>query len=192
LALTVACGKLLSPDLADADDMAALQRRRLTQLHTLAWRLVRHDLSEDLVLRPAFEQYLGAAGKAMSNHDRADHERARVELLRLCGENEYAARLEVLRQRYAVLMAGLAEHMRSESGEDIPRLEAAMGPAQSVELGRRYLETMVVQPELQIAGARVWPDVGAYLTAGLQGLRSVWTQVLLDRERRGEKPGGKL
>ncbi|RMZ80998.1 hypothetical protein DV738_g2524, partial [Chaetothyriales sp. CBS 135597] len=148
-------------------------------------------------MRPAFEKHLGAAGKAMGDRDRADHERARVELVQLYAAFEALAppppppmgdmmtsRLAALRERYLILMEDLAGHMRSESGEDIPRLEAAMGRAESEELARRYVETMVVQPGLRIAGRSVWPDVAAYLATGLQGLRRVWKDVLLDAERR--------
>ncbi|RMZ81698.1 hypothetical protein DV737_g2435, partial [Chaetothyriales sp. CBS 132003] len=161
--LSVQFGKLLSPKLPQTPE---LRQQRLTQLHTLAWRLVRHDLSEDLIMRPAFEQYLGEEGKAMSDHDRQDHEQARNELLRLYAAFERLplsdlTRLAVLRKQYAALMADLAEHMKTESGEDIPRLEAVMGRAESEELGRRYLKTMVMEPGLRIAGRRVWSDDGA-------------------------------
>ncbi|RMZ90389.1 hypothetical protein DV736_g2386, partial [Chaetothyriales sp. CBS 134916] len=183
--LSIQFGRLLSPKLPQTLE---LRRQRLTQLHTLAWRLVRHDLSEDLIMRPAFQQYLGEEGKAMSDHDRQDHEQARNELLRLFAAFETLAPsdlsgLAVLRKRYAVLMAELADHMKTESGKDIPRLEVAMGRAESEELGRRYLKTMVVEPGLKIAGRRVWSDVGAYLDTGLQGLRRVWSAVVLDEQQ---------
>ncbi len=38
------------------------------------WELTRHSVAEELLLYPAFEQYLGSEGKKMADEDRADHQ----------------------------------------------------------------------------------------------------------------------
>lgn len=37
------------------------------------WELARHAVGEELVVYPAFEEYLGAKGRRMAEHDRQDH-----------------------------------------------------------------------------------------------------------------------
>jgi hypothetical protein len=37
------------------------------------WELARHSLAEELLLYPAFEEYLGPEGKKIADEDRADH-----------------------------------------------------------------------------------------------------------------------
>jgi hemerythrin superfamily protein len=37
------------------------------------WELARHSIGEELVVYPAFEQYLGAKGKEMAEQDREEH-----------------------------------------------------------------------------------------------------------------------
>ena len=49
---------------------AAQRRQQLALLHDVTWRLIRHDLSEELVLRPALIAHMGAAGLAAAAHDR--------------------------------------------------------------------------------------------------------------------------
>lgn len=37
------------------------------------WELARHSVAEELVVYPAFEQYLGEEGKRMADSDRKEH-----------------------------------------------------------------------------------------------------------------------
>ncbi|KAI9869622.1 MAG: hypothetical protein M1823_009009, partial [Watsoniomyces obsoletus] len=88
-------------------------------------------------MRPAFARYLGREGEEMGDHDRKDHEHARAELVDLytafetlpidvtaAGTSTHentASQLKVLARRYKTLMTELAEHMKIESGQQIPR-----------------------------------------------------------------------
>lgn len=42
------------------------------------WELARHSVGEELVLHPAFEKHLGAAGKRIVEEDRVEHQAVRV------------------------------------------------------------------------------------------------------------------
>jgi hemerythrin superfamily protein len=37
------------------------------------WELARHSIGEELIVYPAFEKYLGAAGKEKADKDRKEH-----------------------------------------------------------------------------------------------------------------------
>jgi hypothetical protein len=166
---------------------------QLSLLRTITWRLIRHDLSEELIMRPAFIRHLGPVqGRAAADHDREDHERARVALLEIyegfercdvVGNGDEGRRRELV-DRVAALMRELAEHMRRESGEELPDLERGLGREESEELGRRYEETLVVEPGLVVGGRRVWRDVGEYIGAGRERLLEVWGEVCREGESR--------
>ena len=175
-----------------------LRNAQLTALHTLTWRLIRHDLSEELIMRPAFIRHMGpVAGRKAAEHDRQDHEHARIVLLDLyrgflmCPLHD-SKQAAALTARFTALMRDLAEHMKRESGEEMPELERGLGREESLELGRRYKETLVVEPRLVLAGRRVFEGgVREYVEAGVERLLSVWGLVEEER-RRGRKVGGKL
>ncbi|ETN39579.1 uncharacterized protein HMPREF1541_05805 [Cyphellophora europaea CBS 101466] len=184
-----------APTSTTPEDLHAIRRRQLALLHDVTWRLVRHDLSEELVMRPAFIRHMGPiAGREAAEHDRQDHENARRTLLELYAAFEACAvgdaqTAGVLTERYLALLAELAEHMKRESGEEMPALEAGLGREESVELGRRYMETLVVTPELVLRGRRVFRDVGDFVHASKQSLLQVWAEVQREEQRRR---GGRL
>lgn len=41
--------------------------------YEVIWRLIRHDVSEEIVMRPAFEEFMGEEGKKVVENDRKDH-----------------------------------------------------------------------------------------------------------------------
>ncbi len=178
-AVSLQLGKLLSPKRTQTPQ---LRKQQLETLRIVTWRLIRHDVSEDIIMRPAFAQYLGAEGKAMGEHDRQDHDNAKRELLELyvdfervdLGDTDGFKRL---RRRYVELMTGLTEHMKTESGTDIPRLESVLGREESLDLGRRYLRTQVLGPALRIGEVRVWRNVGEYVSESAEGFWKVWRRV---------------
>lgn len=154
---------------------------RIRLLKQVTWRLVRHDVSEDLVMRPAFIAHLGAEGAQMAEHDRQDHERAKSELLGLFGSGvvdgpEFVAKVDAL-------FAELREHMKVESGEQIPTLERMLGPFESRRLGSEYIKTLVLTPDLEMVDLdtglrkRVWSSIEEYVRTDLAGFRAVWERL---------------
>lgn len=135
---------------------------RLSELHSLVlevvWRLVRHDFSEDVVMRPAFASIWGDYGTEMGERDRADHAAGRnlllnilVELELVKAEHEDKRRQERIAKVSRMVTAAfdeLAEHMRVESGEVLPHFESAISADVSARLAREYADTLVMTPDL--------------------------------------------
>jgi hypothetical protein len=178
---------------------ASLRQAQLSALQHLTYRLIRHDLSEELIMRPAFIAYMGPQlGTLAAEHDRQDHEHARLVLLELYRNFSSCAlhdteRMAQLTAQFRALMGELAEHMKRESGEEMPALERGLGRSESEELGRRYQETLVVEPGLVLGndGRRVFEGgVGEYVECGKERLLEVWEMVV--REMGCKRKGGKL
>ncbi|KAK5946195.1 hypothetical protein PMZ80_000336 [Knufia obscura] len=137
-------------------------------------RLIRHDLSEDLVMRPAFTSILGSEGQRMAEHDRVDHENARRELLSIL---ERVADLEgVLTSSTSALAApnvhsstedvqkkvaeladmvtrtftSLGNHMATESGQFLPYFESIIDETTSRRLAMEYTCTLVLTPDVTV------------------------------------------
>lgn len=149
---------------------------RALLLAEVLWRLVRHDVSEDIVMRPAFVVHLGEEGERMAEHDRTDHDRAKSELLALFEAGPDAPDFMQVVDR---LFAELLEHMRTESGEQIPALERMLDPLESQRLGREYMKTQVLTPDLVLEDGRgqrrrVWRDVEDYAKTDLARFRDIY------------------
>lgn len=171
-------------------DVQHLRQTQLSLLRELTWRLIRHDISENLIMRPAFAQHLGREGADFGRHDREDHERARTELLSLYDafeklplswsdtDQDVGTTREAfgaLAGRYKELMRELAAHMKVESGSQIPRLEGMLSRGESEGLARRYLRTYVLEPELMVNEERVWiGGVGEYVRERRERFEEVW------------------
>ncbi|KIX06010.1 uncharacterized protein Z518_03984 [Rhinocladiella mackenziei CBS 650.93] len=148
-------------------------------LQEVTWRLVRHDVSEDLVMRPAFIEHLGEEGQRMADHDRTDHDRAKTELLALFDMPLDSPDFPTTVQK---LFSELLEHMKIESGEQIPRLERILDLSESQRLGREYMKTQVMTPALEMVGKDgakrgVWADVRDYARTDLRQFRDIWAQL---------------
>jgi hypothetical protein len=92
------------------------------------------------------------------------------------------------RAKVEALFGELLEHMRIESGEQIPRLEALLDGEESRRLGREYVKTQVLGPDLMVEGPgwrrrRVWRDVEDYVGTDLRRFREVWEDILAGRVR---------
>jgi len=128
----------------------------------------------------------------MAEHDRKDHDEARVELLRLYEGFEILSMDDLegankLTGRFVRLMRELGEHMKWESGLQVPRLEALLSREESEGLARLYLETQVLGPDLVVGGHRVWRGVAEYVRMGREELVGVWRGYCDEMERRGAK-----
>ncbi|KIW15830.1 hypothetical protein PV08_05880 [Exophiala spinifera] len=156
-------------------------------LREVTWRLVRHDVSEDLVMRPAFIAQLGEQGEHMAEHDRADHDRAKNELLALFADGPSAPHFATVLDR---LFAELLEHMRLESGEQIPALERMLDLHESQRLGKEYIRTQSLTPELELADergvkVRVWKDVEDYARTDLARFKEIYARMCEEQNRNG-------
>lgn len=168
----------------------AAERGRL--LLDVTWRLVRHDVSEDIVMRPAFIQQLGDEGREMAEHDRTDHDRAKQELLAIF---ELSLDSDDFPNVINRLFAELLEHMKIESGEQIPRLEGMLDLFESQRLGREYIRTQILTPDLEYLDEngmrrKMWRDVEDYARTDLSRFREIWEDFLAGRLRLMAETGG--
>lgn len=147
-------------------------------------------------MRPAFARYLGNEGREMGEHDRKDHDQIRDALVQLyddfealpldvsststpsedgqgTGREEFAA----LAKRFKALTAELTEHMKVESGMQIPRLESIIGREESEALARRYIRTYDLEPEMVVKSQRVWQDVGEYVRERRERFQDLWNEI---------------
>lgn len=176
---------------------ASPERARL--LREVTWRLVRHDVSEDLVMRPAFVAQLGQQGQEMAEHDRQDHDRAKNELLALFEVGPDRPDFVSVLDR---LFAELLEHMRVESGEQIPALERMLDPLESQRLGKEYIRTQILTPDLELTmddndrglKVKVWKDVEDYARTDLSTFKKIYARVCQqqNKTRRAGHEKGKL
>lgn len=158
----------------------------------VTWRLVRHDVSEDIVMRPAFIQQLGEEGREMAEHDRTDHEHARLELLALF---DLSLESDDFPNVIDKLFAELLEHMKVESGEQIPRLESMLDLFESQRLGREYIRTQILTPDLEYLDRdgvrrRMWIDAEDYARTELARFKEIWEDFLAGRLRLMADTGG--
>lgn len=136
------------------------------------WRLIRHDLSEDIVMRPAFTTVLGEEGTKMAEHDRQDHAEGRQKLIgilklltsfeKLCGESpgngsstemrliEVKNGMQEIFDAITSTLDDLGKHMAIESGEFLPYFESIVNEEMSWRLAGEYASTLIVTPSLKI------------------------------------------
>ncbi|CAE6998171.1 hypothetical protein CFE70_000622 [Pyrenophora teres f. teres 0-1] len=117
------------------------------------WELARHSVAEELLVYPAMEKYLGAAGKQHADADRAQHHEVK-ELLKDfqntdAGSSTYIPKLEKL-------WSVLKKHIEEEEREDLPMLEEALGKreGESEGLAKRFERTKMFVP------SRAHPSAG--------------------------------
>ncbi|WWC63099.1 uncharacterized protein I303_105698 [Kwoniella dejecticola CBS 10117] len=101
------------------------------------WELTRHSIGEELIVYPAFEKYL-SEGKAMTDKDREEHQRAKELLYTFQGlkpdQPEFADTLQKIWEE-------LLQHMKEEMREDMPTLEKALPDGESINLANEFLRT---------------------------------------------------
>jgi hypothetical protein len=86
----------------------------------LRWEVARHAVGEELVVYPLMEEKMGAKGKELADHDRAEHQDVKEMLQTLDG-------LDISSPEYDGRMHKLMEHLKhhndEEENDDLPQLE---------------------------------------------------------------------
>ncbi|KAF8069214.1 hypothetical protein FPV67DRAFT_1669231 [Lyophyllum atratum] len=102
----------------------------------LMWNIARHVTTEEILVHPICEQFLGSAvGRKLAEFDRNDHagfKQALLELFELGagpGSLKYDDALEIV-------LGNLHRHNDSEEASDIPTLEKHMTPSEAEELSQ--------------------------------------------------------
>lgn len=170
----------------------AIELRSL--IFEVCWRLIRHDLSEDLVMRPAFANVLGKPGAEMAEHDRRDHMRGREILLKLVNSEpdfEDPAAMRRVLGMVGDLFDELGEHMAIESGEHIPKFCTVIDQETSQRLARDYAMTLCMTPYITTFNVDADPrmltpvlmfpgGVKTYVNTDLTVLRRIYNEVIKD------------
>ncbi|OSX61985.1 hypothetical protein POSPLADRAFT_1070122 [Postia placenta MAD-698-R-SB12] len=109
----------------------------------LTWEVARHAVGEELVVYPLMEKHLGAQGRALADHDRAEHQHVKEHLYKLeslqPGAADYSALIEQI-------MATLHPHNDDEEVKDLPLLEAAIGTDASRSAAASFKRTKKLVP----------------------------------------------
>ncbi|KAM0344967.1 hypothetical protein ACHAPU_007101 [Fusarium lateritium] len=94
------------------------------------WELARHSISEELVVYPAMEKYMGDKGKRLADEDRRQHHEVK-ELLKVF-QNLSSTDPEFIPQ-LKELWRVLDKHIAEEENNDLPSLEDAVKDADDLE-----------------------------------------------------------
>ena len=170
------------------------------QIEEITWRLIRHDLSEDLVMRPEFVQVLGQEGEQMSQRDREDHTIGRQVLLDVLarikkarsqvadGEvtEEYLVTMREVGQQITDTFDTLGKHMAIESGQFLPYFETKISHEMSQRLGRRYWMSLFMTPTCQMHdGRKLFKDEADFISSPPEVLVEKYRQTMAIAERDG-------
>ncbi|KAH7106467.1 hypothetical protein BKA62DRAFT_687234 [Auriculariales sp. MPI-PUGE-AT-0066] len=109
----------------------------------LRWEVARHAAGEEIVVYPLMEKYLGAKGVELADHDRAEHQVVKEQLLTLEGLTAGTTEFDQLMNS---IMEHLKTHNDSEEREDLPRLEKAMDNDESVKIAQSFAHTKMLAP----------------------------------------------
>ena len=116
-----------------------------SQVLDLTWRLIRHDVCEELVMRPAYTQHLGPGGAEAAEYDRHDHADAKQTLLSIL---PLAPTNPEFISKITAMIQDLSGHMIRESGHEIPLLESTITATESKSLADAYTRSQLLTPEL--------------------------------------------
>ncbi|EPS32149.1 hypothetical protein PDE_07108 [Penicillium oxalicum 114-2] len=106
------------------------------------WELARHSIGEELVVYPAFEKHV-SSGYELAEKDRQEHQTVKVELKKF--QNMDPSDPQFI-PTIKALMQDLAQHIKEEEGNDLPKLEAALSQEQSEGLSTTFGRTKMFVP----------------------------------------------
>lgn len=137
------------------------------------WELACHAVGEELVVYPAFEEYL-VYGKDMADRDRVEHKIVKDLLYKFQGleadDPDFVPTLKSLWKH-------LERHIQSEEGRDIVELENKLKPAESDRLAMSFSRTKKFTPTRSHPSAPDKPPfetVAGLVTAPLDRLQDLF------------------
>ncbi|KAF9250688.1 hypothetical protein DTO006G1_5792 [Penicillium roqueforti] len=131
------------------------EQTRFQNLFT--WELARHSIGEELVVYPLFEKLL-PGGMEMANKDRDQHQKVKTQLKAF--QNMTPSNTQFV-PAVRELMEDLAEHIKEEETEDLPKLEDALSQEESEGLSQSFGRTKMFVPSRSHPSA---PDRPPYET----------------------------
>ncbi|KAJ5944824.1 hypothetical protein N7516_004992 [Penicillium verrucosum] len=132
------------------------EQTRFQNLFT--WELARHSIGEELLIYPLFEKLI-PNGVAMADKDREQHLKVKVQLKAFQNMTPSDTQfVPTIRE----LMENLAEHIKEEESDDLPRLEQALSQEDSESCSKSFGRTKMFIPSRSHPSA---PDKPPYETA---------------------------
>ncbi|KAL4866705.1 hypothetical protein BDV12DRAFT_172507, partial [Aspergillus spectabilis] len=137
---------------------ATTEKEKTQWQNQFTWELARHSLGEELVVYPVFEKVL-PDGRAMADNDRQQHNSVKEQLKRF--QNMKASDPD-FEPTLKALMSELAQHIKEEEAEDLPKLEDAISAEESEKLTKSFGRTKMFVPSRSHPSA---PDKPPFETA---------------------------
>ncbi|KAL5333298.1 hemerythrin HHE cation binding domain-containing protein [Aspergillus crustosus] len=133
-------------------------KEKIQWQNQFTWELARHSLGEELVVYPVFEKAL-PDGRAMADNDRKQHNSVKEQLKKFQNMKPADPDFE---PTLKALMSELAQHIKEEEAEDLPKLEDAISTEESEELTKSFGRTKMFVPSRSHPSA---PDKPPFETA---------------------------
>ncbi|KAL4875405.1 hemerythrin HHE cation binding domain-containing protein, partial [Aspergillus karnatakaensis] len=137
---------------------ATTEKEKTQWQNQFTWELARHSLGEELVVYPIFEKVL-PDGRAMADNDRKQHNSVKEQLKKFQNMKPSDPDFE---PTIKALMTELAQHIKEEEAEDLPKLEDAISAEESEKLTKSFGRTKIFVPSRSHPSA---PDKPPFETA---------------------------
>lgn len=144
--------------------------------HQLTWEIARHATGEEIVVYPLMEKHLGAEGRQLADHDRADHQVVKELLYKLGGLSAGTVEYD---DTVKQVMDHLRPHNDSEETVDLPKLEAKLGDelseksARDFELTKKFVPT---RPHPSAPNKPPYETLVGFLVTPIDKLRDMFTK----------------
>lgn len=106
------------------------------------WELARHSIGEEIVVYPAMEKHI-PDGKALAEKDRQEHRAVKEQLYAF---QKLSADQPEFKPTLKSLMDDLAQHIKEEESDDLPKLEKALQSEDSADLAKSFERTKMFVP----------------------------------------------
>ncbi|KAI5856329.1 hypothetical protein BZA05DRAFT_388120 [Tricharina praecox] len=144
------------------------------------WELARHSIGEELIVYPAFEQYLKPGGESMAAKDRAAHQDIKERLYEFQSMYPTDTNFEGTLKS---LMATVKEHIIEEEEHDLPALEKALKAGatdgDSAGLAKSFVRTKMLVPTRSHPSAPdrpPWETVAGLMAAPIDKIRDIFAR----------------
>ncbi|KAJ5982192.1 hypothetical protein N7451_012292 [Penicillium sp. IBT 35674x] len=106
------------------------------------WELARHSIGEELVIYPAFEEFV-SGGVEIANKDRQEHQKVKVQLKAF--QSMKPSNPQFI-PTIKALMVELSQHITNEETNDLPKLEEALSRDESKNYAESFGRTKMFVP----------------------------------------------
>lgn len=153
----------------------------------LTWEIARHAVGEEIIVYPLMEKHLGAKGKELADHDRAEHQQVKEKLYTL---ESLAPGSEEYHNLVTKMMAELHHHNDDEEIKDLPLLEPTIGETVSKDSALSFKKTKKLVPTRAHPSAPNKPPfetLVGFLSAPIDKIQDIFASFPTEEEMAGAK-----